>query len=125
MPPLSVSPITFQIPGAAAAKPSPADARVTLREVNWDEVDTAPLCEVIREQAPPADAERMIWALEHILAAARVDACLLDHLAVAAVCSLSYRDGQTPRHVLEFLFRRAIDDERWRQDYASLLSPAG
>jgi len=93
--------------------------------VDWDEVDTAPLFEVIREQAPAADAERMIWALEHVLEGAKVDACLLDHLAVAAVCALSYRDGETPRHVLEFLFRRAIDDERWRSDYASLLAPTG
>jgi hypothetical protein len=93
--------------------------------MNWDEVDTAPLYEVIREQAPAADAERMIWALEHVLGGAKVDACLLDHLAVAAICALSYRDGETPRTVLEFLFRRAIDDERWRSDYASLLAPAG
>jgi hypothetical protein len=91
--------------------------------VDWDGVDTAPLFEVIREQAPPADAERMIWALEHVLEGARVDACLLDHLAVAAICALSYRDGETPRHVIDFLFRRAIDDDRWRSDYASLLTP--
>ena len=92
--------------------------------MDWDGVDTAPLFDVIREQAPPADAERMIWALEQILEGARVDPCLLDHLAVAAICALSYRDGETPRTVLEFLFRRAIDDERWREDYASLLTPA-
>jgi len=92
--------------------------------VDWDGVDTAQLFDVIREQAPPADAERMIWALEHILEGARVDPALLDHLAVAAICVLSYRDGETPRHVLEFLFRRAIDDGRWRSEYASLLTPA-
>jgi len=28
---------------------------------------------VYDKDAPPADAERMIWALEHILAAARID----------------------------------------------------
>jgi hypothetical protein len=93
--------------------------------VGWGDVDTTALFDVIREQAPPADAERMIWALEHVLEGARVDPRLLDHLAVAAVCALSYRDGKTPRHVIEFLFRRAIDDERWRSDYAYLLQPTG
>ena len=93
-----------------------------MRAVNWDDVDTTPLFEVIREQAAPADAEQMIWALEHVVAAARIDPFLLDHFAVAAVCALAYRDGETPRHVLELLRRRAIDDERWRSEYASLLS---
>jgi len=92
--------------------------------VDWDEIDTAPLFEVIREEASAADAERMIWALERVLAAARIDPMLVDHIAVAAVCALSYRDSETPRGVLEQLFRRAIEDERWREDYASLLAPA-
>jgi hypothetical protein len=90
--------------------------------VDSDEIDTKPLFEVIREQAAPADAEQMIWALEHVLAAARIDPFLLDHFAVAAVCALAYRDGETPRHMIELLYRRAIDDERWRSEYAQLLS---
>jgi len=93
--------------------------------MDWDEVDTGPLFESIRAQAAPADAEQMIWALEHVIAAARIDPFLLDHFAVAAVCALAYRDGETPRHVLEVLYRRAIDDERWRSDYAPLLPFAG
>jgi hypothetical protein len=64
----------------------------------------------------------MIWVLEQTLAVARVDRRLLDHLAAAAVCALAYRDKETPREVLEKLFRRAIDDARWRGEYATLLS---
>lgn len=90
--------------------------------MNWHDVDSAPLFEAIRRQGPPADAERMVWALEQVLAGARADPELLDHLAVAAVCAVAYRDTETPRAVLERLFRRAISDERWRSDYASLLS---
>jgi hypothetical protein len=93
--------------------------------VDWDELDTTPLFDTIRAEAAPADAEQMIWALEHVLAAARIDPFLLDHFAVAAVCGLAYRDGETPRHVLERLNRRAIGDDRWRDEYASLLSLPG
>ena len=46
----------------------------------------------------------MVWALERILFGARIDPGLLDHLAVAAVCALAYRDGDSPRSVLERLF---------------------
>jgi hypothetical protein len=90
--------------------------------MDWNDVDPSALFDVIRRQAPAADAERMIWALERVLAGARVDPLLVDHLAVAAVCAAAYRDGQTPRTVLEKLFRRAIDDEHWRSEYAELLS---
>jgi hypothetical protein len=90
--------------------------------MDWNDVDASPLFEVIRDQAPPPEAERMVWALEHVLAGARVDPHLLDHLAAAVVCALAYRDVDTPRGVLETLFRRAVPDGRWRSDYASLLS---
>ena len=43
---------------------------------------------------------------------ARIEPGLLDHLAVAAICALAYRDGMTPRAMLELLFRRAVDDEQ-------------
>jgi hypothetical protein len=94
-----------------------------MQPVDWHGVDPSGLFAVIREQATAPDAERMVWALEHALAGARVDPALLDHLAAAAVCALAYRDGDTPRGVLEQLFRRAVPDGRWRDDYASLLTP--
>jgi hypothetical protein len=90
--------------------------------MDWHHVDPAPLFEAVREQTSPADAERMVWALERILSGARIDPGLLDHLAVAAVCALAYRDGDSPRSVLERLFRRSIADEHWHSDYASLLT---
>ena len=86
------------------------------------ESDPGALFAAIRKDAPPEDAEAMIWVMERTLAVARVDRGLLDHLAAAAVCALAYRDKETPRHVLEKLFRRAIDDARWRSDYGTLLS---
>ena len=78
--------------------------------MEWDEIDASALFERIRAEAPPADAERMIWALEHILAAARIDPVLLDHFAAAAICGLAYRDSESPKAVLEQLFRRVVND---------------
>jgi hypothetical protein len=92
--------------------------------MNWHDIDPDPLFETIRAEAPAADAERMVWAMERILAGARIDGMLLDHLAVAAVCALAYRDQTTPRTTLELLFRRSIADEHWQSEYASLLSSA-
>jgi hypothetical protein len=90
--------------------------------MDWHEVDPTPLFEAVREQTPPADAERMVWAFERTLSGARIDPGLLDHLAVAAICALAYRDSESPRSVLDRLFRRSIADERWHSDYASLLT---
>jgi len=90
--------------------------------MDWHHVDPEPLFEAVRGQTPPADAERMVWALERILSGARIDPGLLDHLAVAAVCALAYRHDESPRSVLERLFRRSISDEHWRREYASLLT---
>ena len=90
--------------------------------MDWHEVNPEPLFEAVREQTSPADAERMVWALERTLAGARIDPGLLEHLAVAAVCALAYRDGDSPRSVLERLFRRSISDEHWHREYASLFT---
>jgi hypothetical protein len=90
--------------------------------VDWHELDPSALFGAIRGQTPPSDAERMVWAMEQMLAGARIDPALLDHLAVAAVCALAYRDADAPRNVLEKLFRRAVSDERWQNEYAALLS---
>ena len=89
--------------------------------MDWDEIEASRLFERIRADAAPADAEQMIWALEHILAAARIDPVLLDHFAAAAICGLAYRDGTTPRNILDQLFRRSVNDDRWTTDYAPLL----
>ena len=90
--------------------------------MDWHEVDPTPLFETVREQTSPSEGERMVWALERVLSGARIDEGLLDHLAVAAVCALAYRDGESPRSVLDRLFRRSIADEHWHSDYASLLT---
>jgi hypothetical protein len=93
--------------------------------MEWDEIDASALFERIRAEAPPADAERMIWALEHILAAAHIDPVLLDHFAAAAICGLAYRDTESPKAVLDQLFRRVVSDEEWESDYAFLLPLGG
>jgi hypothetical protein len=89
--------------------------------VNWNTVDTERLFEAIRDRGPAADAERSVWAFERALVAARIDGALLRHLLVACVCLVAHEEGETPRAVLERLFRRAISDEEWRKDYAPLL----
>ena len=93
--------------------------------MEWDEIDASKLFERIRAEAPPADAERMIWALEHILAAARIDPVLLDHFAAAAICGLAYRDSETPKTVLDQLYRRTVNNDQWENDYAPLLPAQG
>ena len=93
--------------------------------MEWDEIDASALFERIRAEAPPADAERMIWALEHILAAARIDPVLLDHFVAAAICGVAYRDSATPKAVLAQLFGRTVDDEEWEANYAPLLPAQG
>jgi hypothetical protein len=90
--------------------------------VNWNTVDTERLFEAIRDRGPAADAERSVWAFERALVAARIDGALLRHLLVACVCLVAHEEGETPRAVLERLFRRAISDEEWREDYARLLA---
>jgi hypothetical protein len=90
--------------------------------MDWHQLDPSPLFEAIRDQTTPADAEQMVWALEQVFAGARIDPVLLDHLATASICALAYRDAETPRGVLESLFRRSVSDMRWRTEFASLLA---
>jgi hypothetical protein len=90
--------------------------------MNWSTLDTERLFEAIRDRGPAADAERSVWAFERALVAARIDGALLRHLLVACVCLVAHEDGETPRAVLERLFRRAISDEEWREDYAPLFT---
>jgi hypothetical protein len=89
--------------------------------MNWDDVDPSALFASIRDQSPVADAERTVWAFERALVAARVDPELLEYLLVACVSLVSYERGQTPRAVLEQVFRRAVSDEEWRDRFAPLI----
>jgi len=89
--------------------------------MDWGTVDATRLFEVIRDDMQASDAERMIWVWEQVLAVGRIDPSLLDELAAAAICGLAFRDDQTPRATAEALFRRAVADDRWRSEYASLL----
>ncbi len=66
--------------------------------MEWEDLDPSELFETIREQAAPADAEQMLWALEHVIAAGKLDPALHDHFAAAAICALAYRDAETPKN---------------------------
>jgi hypothetical protein len=90
------------------------------KPVNWHTVDPEPLFEAIRGRGPASDAERSVWAFERALAAARIDGDLLRHLLVACVCLVAHEEGETPRTVLERLFRRSVSDREWREEYAPL-----
>jgi len=92
-----------------------------LEAMDWNAIDPEPLFEAIRERGPAADAERSVWAFERALVAARIDADLLRHLLVACVCLVAHEEGETPRAVLERLFRRAVSDREWREEFAPLL----
>lgn len=70
---------------------------------------------------PASDAERSVWAFERALVA-RIDGDLLRHLLVACVCLVAHEEGETPRAVLERLFRRAVSDREWQEEFAPLLS---
>jgi hypothetical protein len=93
---------------------------VALERVNWESVDPEPLFAAIRQRGPAADAERSVWAFERALVAARIDGDLLRHLLVACVCLVAHEEGETPRTVLERLFRRSVSDREWREEYAPL-----
>jgi hypothetical protein len=89
--------------------------------MNWESFDPAGLFEELRRGFPGHDAERMIWAFEQVLAAARIDEHLLDYLLVAAACMIAQTERETPRTVFEQYFRRAVPDDEWRSRYAPLL----
>jgi hypothetical protein len=90
--------------------------------MNWQLIDPEPLFAAIRDRGPAPDAERVIWAFERALVVARIDSDLLRHLLVACVCLVAHEEGSTPRAVLERLFRRAVSDREWREEYAPLLA---
>jgi hypothetical protein len=90
--------------------------------MDWDTVDPSALFDEIRERFLGPDAERMVWAFERALAAARVDPHLLDYLLVASACLVAHAEQVTPRTVLEQYFRRSVADDEWRDRYAPLLA---
>ena len=93
----------------------------TSQEMDWDAVDAERLFDAIRRHGPRSDAERSVWAFERALVAARIDGSLLRHLLVACVCLVAHEEGETPRTVLERVFRRAVSDREWREEYAPLI----
>ena len=88
--------------------------------MDWNTVGAERLFDVIRERGPRSDAERNVWAFERALVAARIDGTLLRHLLVACVCLVAHEERETPRTILEGMFRRAVSDGEWREQYAPL-----
>jgi hypothetical protein len=86
--------------------------------VDWESFDPAPLFEAIRERGPAPDAEQTVWAFERALQVARADGAFIEHLVVASVCVLAFERRETPRTILERMFRRAVSDSEWRETYA-------
>jgi hypothetical protein len=86
--------------------------------VDWDSFDPAPLFEAIRERGPASDAEQTVRAFERALRVARADAAFLEYFVVASVCVLAFDRGETPRTILDQIFRRAVTDRDWRDTYA-------
>ena len=56
-----------------------------------------------------------------MLHAARTDPALLEHMLVAAVSLVALDVDETPRTILDRVFRRSVSDEDWRRHYAPLL----
>jgi hypothetical protein len=93
--------------------------------VNWNTLDPEPLFQAIRARGPASDAERSVWAFERALVAARIDGDMLRHLLIACICLVAHEEGETPRTVLERLFRRSVSDAEWLEDYAPLFGANG
>jgi len=89
--------------------------------VNWADFDPAALFALVRERGPAPDAEQTVRALERALEVARDDPALLEHLLVATLALVAAGHDETPRTILEKLFRRAVSDDEWRERYAPVL----
>lgn len=90
--------------------------------MNWQDANLTPLFEAIRERGPAPDSERAVWAFERALGVARMDPELVEHVLVACVCLLAYEEEESPRTILEQVFRRAVSDAEWRDRFAPLLA---
>lgn len=106
-------------PGAASRSGAGSGRRLgdTRCVVDWESFDPSPLFEAIRERGPAPDAEQTVWAFERALHVARADAAFIEHLVVASVSLLALERAETPRTILEHLFRRAVSDREWREMY--------
>ena len=90
--------------------------------IDWHELDLSVLARELRATLPAAEAEKMVWAFEEALSAARIDGDLLRYLLAAAASLLARAEGSSPRTVFETFFRRSVSDEEWRERYASLIA---
>ena len=90
--------------------------------VDWDTFDAEALFEAIRDHGPASDAARTVWAFERALGVARVDPELLRHVVVACVCLVAHEERESPRSVLEQLFRRSVSDVEWRERFEPLFT---
>ena len=88
--------------------------------MDWESFDPTPLFDAIRERGPASDAEKTVWAFERALQVARTDGALVEYLVVASVCLVAYELGETPRTILEQMFRRSVSDRDWQDRYAGL-----
>ena len=89
--------------------------------LDWHDVSLDALAEELRATLPPAEAEKMLWAFEQVLAVARIDADLLRYHLAAVASLLARGEGSSPRAVFEAFFRRSVSDVEWRDRYAGLL----
>lgn len=90
--------------------------------LDWHDVSLDGLAEELRSSLPPAEAEKMVWAFEEVLAVARVDDDLLRYHLAAAASLIARAEDSSPRAVFEAFFRRSVSDDEWRDRYAALLS---
>ena len=88
--------------------------------MQWDDFDATSLFELIRDRGPAEDAERTIRAFRYVLSTARTDPALLEHMLVAAVSLVALDEDETPRTILDRVFRRSVSDDDWRRHYAPL-----
>jgi hypothetical protein len=89
---------------------------------NWSQLDLRALASELRATLPPAEAEKMVWAFEQALAAARIDGDLLRCLLAAAASLVARAEESSPRAVFEAFFRRSVSDDEWRERYAGLIA---
>jgi len=89
---------------------------------DWHRLDLETLSGELRSTLPPAEAEKMVWAFEQALAAARIDGDLLRYLLAATASLVARAEGSSPRAVFEAFFRRSVSDDDWRERYADLIA---
>ena len=89
--------------------------------LDWHKVRLDTLADELRSTLPPAEAEKMVWAFEQLLAVARIDGDLLRYHLAAAASLIARAEESSPRAVFEAFFRRSVSDDEWREKYASLL----